>query len=528
MRRIRKIVGMAPLLKLKKVAAYARVSADTDQTEKSFSTQVSYFSQKIQSNPEWVYAGVYSDLGISGTNMTKRRGFQQMIQDAEAGKIDIILTKSIQRFARNTVDLLQTIRHLKDLGVEVRFEKEHISTMSGDGEVMLTILASFAQAESLNMSTNIRWAFRKKNEQGIPNQHFIIYGYRWEGDTLVPEPEETAVVKRIYEEFLAGSSLQKIANELKGKGKKTFYGKDAFLKKTIANMLQNVTYTGTMLLQKGFVVSPLTKKRKRNNGELPQYKVEEDHEAIIDMDTFTKVQELIQKKQALGVWANPALNLTLFTGMVKCPHCHKSYRRHVRSNGAVYWECMNRKSCSVAGSIREETLRAICQEVLGTDNLDAALRESVDRIEIPRPHTLQFFLSNGKRVIRHWKDITAAETWTEGRRKQRSEQNRQRAKYILSGKLICPTCGKPLIHVVTAKGVPFWNCRTCHGYSVKKFSDENLQLVISKALEVPPERIREVLDCAEVYSDGHIICIKYRRSHETECCNHTGQGESIH
>lgn len=502
MRRIRKIVGMAPLLKLKKVAAYARVSADTDQTEKSFSTQVSYFSQKIQSNPEWVYAGVYSDLGISGTNTTKRRGFQQMIQDAEAGKIDIILTKSIQRFARNTVDLLQTIRHLKDLGVEVRFEKEHISTMSGDGEVMLTILASFAQAESLNMSTNIRWAFRKKNEQGIPNQHFIIYGYRWEGDTLVPVPEEAAVVRKIYKEFLTGKSLQKIADGLKGK--KTYYGKDTFLKKTIANMLQNITYTGTMLLQKGFVVSPLTKKRKANEGELPQYKVEEDHEAIIDMDTFTKVQELIQKKQALGVWANPALNLTLFTGMVKCPHCHKSYRRHVRSNGAVYWECMNRKNCQVGGSIREETLMAICREVLGTDGLDATLRKAVDHIEIPRPHTLQFFLANGKEVTRHWKDITVADTWTQERRQKRSEQNRQRAKYLLSGKLICPRCGKPLIHMTTAKGMPFWNCRTCRGYSVKKFSDENLQMVLSKALEVPPERIREVLDHAVVYPNGHI------------------------
>ena len=510
MRRIRKIVGMAPLLKLKRVAAYARVSADTEQTEKSFSTQVSYFSQKIQSNPEWIYAGVYSDLGISGTNTAKRRGFRQMIQDAEAGKIDIILTKSIQRFARNTVDLLQTIRHLKDLGVEVRFEKENISTMSGDGEVMLTILASFAQAESLNMSTNIRWAFRKKNEQGIPNQHFIIYGYRWEGDTLVPEPEEAAVVRKIYKEFLAGKSLQKIADELLAKGKKTFYGKDTFLKKTIANMLQNITYTGTMLLQKGFVVSPLTKKRKRNEGELPQYKVEEDHEAIIDMDTFTKVQELIQKKQALGVWANPALNLTLFTGVVKCPHCHKSYRRHIRSNGAVYWECMNRKNCPVAGSIREETLRAICREVLETDDLDASLRKAVDHIEIPKSHTLQFFLANGKKVTRHWRDIPAAETWTEERRQKRSEQNRLRAKYLLSGKLICPTCGKPLIHMVTAKGVPFWNCRTCRGYSVKKFSDENLQMVISKALEVPPERLREVLDHAEVFPDGHIICIKYK------------------
>lgn len=508
MRIIRKIEGAAPLLKLKRVAAYARVSADTDQTEKSFSNQVSYFSQKIQSNPQWIYAGVYSDLGISGTNTTKRRGFQQMIQDAEAGRIDIILTKSIQRFARNTVDLLQIIRHLKDLGVEVRFEKEHISTMSGEGEVMLTILASFAQAESLNMSSNIRWAFRKKNEQGIPNHRFFIYGYRWEGDNLVPDPEEATVVKKIYEDFLTGKSLQKIAYELKAAGIRTFYGKEEFMRKTLANMLQNVTYTGTMLLQKGFITSPLTKKWKPNEGELPQYKVENNHEAIIDSDTYTKVQDLIQRKQALGVWANPSLNLTLFTGVVKCPHCHKSYRRHVRSNGAIYWECLNRKNCPVGGSIREETLRAICREVLETENLDVILREAVDHIEIPKSHTLHFFLANGKKVIRHWENISAKETWTEARRQKRSEQNRKRAKYLLSGKLICPTCGKPLVHMFTAKNVEFWNCMTCHGYSVKKFSDANLQMVLSKALKVPPESIRKVLDHADVYPNGYIICIK--------------------
>ena len=156
MKIIRKLQNFTPNLHLKRVAAYARVSVDTDRTERSFSTQVSYFSNLIQSNPEWIYAGVYSDLGISGTSMEKRQGFRRMIADAEAGKIDIILTKSIQRFARNTVDLLHTVRHLKEIGVEVRFEKEHINSMSGDGELMLTILASFAQAESQNISTNIR------------------------------------------------------------------------------------------------------------------------------------------------------------------------------------------------------------------------------------------------------------------------------------------------------------------------------------------------------------------------------------
>lgn len=158
--------------------------------EPFLSAQISYYSSLIQKNPDWEYAGVFADDGISGTGIAKRNEFQRMIKAAENGEIDIILTKSIQRFARNTVDLLETVRHLKDIGVEVRFEKEHINSMSGDGELMLTILASFAQEESRSISDNVKWGTRKRFEQGIPNGRFQIYGYRWEGDKLVVQPEE--------------------------------------------------------------------------------------------------------------------------------------------------------------------------------------------------------------------------------------------------------------------------------------------------------------------------------------------------
>ncbi|MCD8300573.1 MAG: recombinase family protein, partial [Clostridiales bacterium] len=171
----------------KKVAAYARVSMQTEKMKHSISAQVSYYSGLIQNNPDWEYAGVYADDFISGTDTVKRDEFNRMIADCEAGMIDIILTKSISRFARNTVDLLETVRHLKDIGVEVRFEKERINSMSGDGELMLSILASFAQEESRSISDNVKWGIHKRMQSGMPNAngHFNIYGYRWEGDDLV-------------------------------------------------------------------------------------------------------------------------------------------------------------------------------------------------------------------------------------------------------------------------------------------------------------------------------------------------------
>lgn len=507
MKIIRKLQNFTPNLHLKRVAAYARVSVDTDQTERSFSTQVSYFSNLIQSNPEWIYAGVYSDLGISGTSMEKRQGFQRMIADAEAGKIDIILTKSIQRFARNTVDLLHTVRHLKEIGVEVRFEKEHINSISGDGELMLTILASFAQAESQNMSTNIRWAFKKKNEQGIPNQHFIVYGYRWEGDTLVPFPPEAKVVKSIYASFLQGKSLQKIADSLKAAGVKSFYGNPAFQRKTISNILQNSIYAGEMLLQKGFVVSPLSKRRKKNEGELPKYLVSDDHEAIIDKETFERVQALIAEKRRQGVWANKALHPTCFTGKLKDPFSKKSYLRHPRKNGAVYWESQG----DVKGSIREETFKKISAEVLGLASFDENIfLEKVDRIEIPRPHTLLFFFKDGTTASRAWEDLLFTAPWTEERKQRLQERNRSRAKFPFSGKLQCTQCGSFLIHGLTRRTrKPYWFCRHCHGYSIP---EEKLEAAAAEFLKISTfdsDTFRRQIECIKVPPDGDLIFIPY-------------------
>ena len=216
---LRKIEAAVPAIReKKKVAAYARVSMQSERMLHSLSAQVSYYSGLIQKNPDWEYAGVYADDFISGTNTVKRDEFKRMLADCEAGKIDIILTKSISRFARNTVDLLETVRRLKDLGVEVRFEKERIRSMDGDGELMLTILASFAQEESRSISDNVKWGIRKRMQNGIPNGHFRIYGYRWEGDELVIVPEEAEIVKRIFQNFLDGKSRLETERELAAEG----------------------------------------------------------------------------------------------------------------------------------------------------------------------------------------------------------------------------------------------------------------------------------------------------------------------
>ena len=376
MAKITRVEQAVPTIKTKKkVAAYARISMESERMNHSLSAQISYYSSLIQKNPDWQYAGVFADDGISGTGIAKRDEFKRMIEAADNGEIDIILTKSIQRFARNTVDLLQTVRHLKDIGVEVRFEKEHINSMSGDGELMLTILASFAQEESRSLSENCKWGIRERFEKGIPNGHFRVYGYRWEGDDLVIVPEEAEIVKRIFQNFLDGKSRLETEREFAAEGITTREG-CRWVDSNIKVVLTNVTYTGNLLLQKEFISDPISKQRKKNKGQLPQYYVEDTHPAIIDKATFDYVQEEIARRKELGPRANKSLNLTCFSGMLKCPHCGQSYMHNKRTDRGFmeFWVCGSRKKkggrCPVGGSINHENLKKACAAVLGLDEFD--------------------------------------------------------------------------------------------------------------------------------------------------------------
>ena len=440
MKTVKKIEITRPVLPTrKKVAAYARVSMESDRMMHSLSTQVSYYNVLIQSNPEWEFAGVYADNFISGTSTEKRTEFQRMLADCEAGKIDIVLTKSISRFARNTVDLLETVRHLKELGIEIQFEKEHINSLSDDGELMLSLLASFAQEESRSISENARWAIQKRFEKGIPNGHFRVYGYRWEGDDLVPVPEEAAIVKRIYQNFLDGKSRLETERELAAEGITTRDG-CRWVDSNIKSVLSNITYTGNLLLQKEFIEDPVTKKRRKNKGQLPQYFVENTHEPIIDMETFQYVQDEMARRRELGALANKSLNITCFTGKIKCGFCGKSFMHNTRKNRAKFtttytnedgmyttWVCGSRKQKQkgdpcVAKEIPDKILKACCAEVLGLAEFDdEVFAERIERIDVPDGGILVFHFYDGTEVTKEWESTAKKDCWTDEHKDRQRE-----------------------------------------------------------------------------------------------------------
>ena len=415
------------LKKRKRVAAYARVSVESEKMNHSLSAQVSYYSSLIQKNPEWEYAGVYADDFVSGTGTAKRDEFNRMLADCEAGKIDIVLVKSISRFARNTVDLLETVRHLKDIGVEVRFEREHISSFSGDGELMLTILASFAQEESRSISDNVKWGIRKRMAEGIPNGHFRILGYRWEGDELVIVPEEAAIVRRIFQNFLDGKSRLETERELEAEGIRSING-CVMRDSNIKQILTNITYTGNMLLQKEFIADPISKQKRKNRGELPQYYVENTHPAIIDKATFDYVQEEMARRRELACFANKALNLSCFSSKIKCGNCSRSFVRSARKRGSyVIWTCGSKKgrgeSCG-ARDIPEKLLKSVCTNILGTDEFDESVFAGrVDSIVMIGKDKMEFHFYGGEVKTVKWTSDAKKAMWTPERKALWSEYN---------------------------------------------------------------------------------------------------------
>ena len=281
----------------RRVAGYARVSTDKDEHFTSYEALVEYYTQFIQRNPDWQYVDVYTDEGLSGLNTKKRKGFNDMISDALAGKIDLIITKSVSRFARNTVDSLSTIRELKAHNVEVYFEKENIYTFDGKGELLLTIMSSLAQEESRSISENVTWGQRRRFEEGrvsFAYSNFLGYDKNpGTGKCLPPviNPEQAETVKLIYNLFMQGKTTWTIAKMLTEAGLKTPRGKDKWSVSTVESILTNEKYKGAAILQKKFTSDYLTKTMKVNEGEYPQYYVENNHEAIIQPDEWDMVQK---------------------------------------------------------------------------------------------------------------------------------------------------------------------------------------------------------------------------------------------
>ena len=388
----------------KKVAAYARVSKNTERTMHSMSAQISYYNSLIQKNSEWEFAGIYSDEAITGTSAQRRPGFQKLIEDCEAGKIDIVLTKSISRFARNTVDLLDAVRHLKKHGVAVKFEKENIDSLTTDGELMLTILASYAQEEVETMSQNIKWTIKRRFKNGQLNGCCRFLGYRWfdEEKKLLVVPEEAELVRRIFKMYESGSSLQQISRTLTDEGVPAIRG-GKWEKTGISQILQNITYTGNLLLQKTYSQDPITKKLRWNKGELPQYYSENTHEAIVDMETFQAVQKRLEHMREVG--NSEYYELRPFSRKLVCSDCGSHYMRRTNKKPTgrkIYsWECWKHKqegskACAGRG-ISEIKLRAYSCDVLGWDEFDGGrFREVVEKI-IVKEDGLEFFLYDGTR-----------------------------------------------------------------------------------------------------------------------------------
>ncbi|HGA2664606.1 TPA: recombinase family protein [Streptococcus agalactiae] len=302
-------------IKRLKVAAYTRVSHTS--LLQSLSNQVSHYSQLIQANPEWDYVGVYSDSAISGRSQAYRRDFQQLLEDCRKGKIDLILTKSISRFGRNTVELLETVRELKRLGISVRFEKEKIDTLTAEGELLLTLLASMAQEESQSISQNIRWRVKKRFEEGKPYIPQDIFGYRWNGDEYVIEPHEASIVRQVFEWYMEGLSAPKIAKRLDDRGERTRLG-NRFTKRVIYNMFDQEAYCGRLILQKTFRVQ-FGSRSILNDGQMAKYIVENAHEAIVTPEYFQLVNQEKKRRARRRVSKHDAL--AKLQGKVYCEHC---------------------------------------------------------------------------------------------------------------------------------------------------------------------------------------------------------------
>ena len=411
----------AVLPQLTRVAAYARVSSAKDAMRHSLSAQVSYYSGLIQRHPGWAYAGVYADEAKTGTK-DSRENFVRLIDDCRAGRIDAIITKSISRFARNTVMLLETVRELKVLGIDVYFEEQNIHTLAADGELMISILASYAQEESLSASENQKWRIRKNFEEGKPWNGTML-GYRYRNGTLVVEPDEAEIVRRIFREYLAGKGVEAIANGLNVDGIPTRYG-NHWCKASVSGILRNYAYTGNLLLQKTFRENYLTKRTLPNEGQLPQYHSEGSHEPIIRMEDFEAVQAEIERRAAKHAPPGKGYrNRYPFTGLIICGCCGKHYRRKVTATGPV-WICGTYNTIGKAACPSKQ----IPEPVLIDLTVDMAMDE-ITEIWAEKDNQLVFRFRSGEETVKRWKDRSRAESWTpemrEAARQKALERGRQ-------------------------------------------------------------------------------------------------------
>lgn len=389
-----------------RVAAYCRVSTDDKEQINSYKAQIEYYTEKINKNPEWQMAGIFADEGISGTQAKKRPEFLKMIRQCRQGKIDLILTKSFSRFARNTLDSVDYIRELRALGIGVVSEKENMNTLNEDSEMLITILSCFAQAESESISKNVSWGVRQSFKNGkVPIKYTTLLGYR-KGKNDLPEiiPDEAEIVKEIFCKYLDGMSLKQIADSLNSRGVKTKHKNTTWKPEVVKGILKNEKYSGDAILQKTYVTDCITKKTRKNNGELPMYIVKNHHDPIIPRNDFNRVQEEMARRSAKR---NIAEKLTkteqgkysakyALSELLICGECGTHYRRvtwTAKGFKEIKWRCINRiqygkKKCHDSPTVDEQPLQKAIIDAINEfcevkDDVAKVLRESVSEVVDP-------------------------------------------------------------------------------------------------------------------------------------------------
>lgn len=373
-----------------RVAAYCRVSTDNEEQLTSYVNQKKVYTEMIAANPEWCFAGLYADEGISGTQAKFRPEFKKMIEDCYAGKIDYIITKSVSRFARNTVECLDYVRILKSRGIGIIFEEQNIDTLKTDSELYLVIYAGFAQSESESISKNVTWTFRKKFEEGqVPFRYSQMLGYR-KGEDGNPEivPEEAVIIEDIFNLYLEGKTIRDIAEVIKAKYPVIPNGKKInFYPGTIQAILANEKYCGDAILQKTVTIDCITKTRRKNTGEAPMYYVQDNHSAIIDRDKFNRVQTEIVARTSkrpqstkTSLTAQGKYSKYALTDVMLCGECGSRYKRCTWArNGKkkIVWRCVNRldygtKYCKTSPTIEDENIKAAVVRAINRFNEEDA------------------------------------------------------------------------------------------------------------------------------------------------------------
>ena len=386
-----------------RVAAYCRVSTDDEEQLTSYEAQKNYYTDKIMTNKEWTMAGIFADEGITGTSARKRPEFLRMIRQCKQGKIDIVLTKSISRFARNTVDCLNYVRALKELGIAVIFEKENMNTLEIDSEILITMLGAFAQSESESISANVRWGIRQAMKEGKATiQYKYLYGYR-KGDDSKPEiiPDQAEVVRKIYDLFLSGTSVRGIQEYLNANSVPNINGEPKWARSAIDSILTNEKYCGDVLLQKTYIDDCINKKVKKNTGQLPMYLVQNHHEGIISRETFDAAQAELARRSAgkspskknAPTGRSRYSSKYALSDRLYCGECGTRYQRCTWRNRdgskRIVWRCVSRvdygnKYCHNSPTLDEEPLHrailaAINSTVKGKDSIIYNLKSAMEK-----------------------------------------------------------------------------------------------------------------------------------------------------